>query len=254
MCSVAISASIRSACRSSRSRCSPAACMPTRAVGLVGAHVLDAHAHARAGRPAPATCRGPPRGSGGARCSRRARSGRSARPPRSSAASARSARCAGIHPGWLELSYEQQNKPQALEVKRCREIRCTRPNREASTHNQLLAARIRSVYSPGYERSPDPARPARARAEPRLRPQARLRRLLRPRQAAAVRPGLRHARPAGPRRQGGGRRGRARARARTASATSSPSRARPRSRPGWPSRSSPSRTCRPCCSPRSCWR
>ena len=29
---------------------------------------------------------------------------------------------------------------------------------------------------------------------------------------------------------------------------------RPRSRRGWPSRSSPSRTCRPCCSPRSCSR
>ena len=30
--------------------------------------------------------------------------------------------------------------------------------------------------------------------------------------------------------------------------------ASPRSRRGWPSRSSPSRTCRPCCSPRWCWR
>ena len=81
-----------------------------------------------------------------------------------------------------------------------------------------------------YERTPHPARPAGARAQPRLRPQARLRHLLRPGQAAAVRPGVRDPRPGWP--------GTARsswatpspAPAPTASATSSPSRARPRSR------------------------
>jgi uncharacterized protein YbjT (DUF2867 family) len=48
--------------------------------------------------PVPAGRRGPPRGSGDARCWRRGRSGRSSRFPRNSATSARSARCAGTHP------------------------------------------------------------------------------------------------------------------------------------------------------------
>src|SRR6266513_3393718 len=58
------------------------------------------------------------------------------------------------------------------------------------------------VYASSHERSPDPPRLARAAADPRLRPQARLRHLLRPGEAAAVRPGIRHAQQAGPRRQG----------------------------------------------------
>src|SRR5262249_4122461 len=46
----------------------------------------------------------------------------------------------------------------------------------------VLARRIHPVYIRSGERSPDPARPARTGAEPRIRPQARLRRLLRARQ------------------------------------------------------------------------
>src|SRR5580693_1209758 len=66
------------------------------------------------------------------------------------------------------------------------------------------------MYSLRYECSSDPAGPAGAGAESRLRPQAGLRHLVRPGQAAALRPGLRDVVPAGPRRQGGRRAGRAR--------------------------------------------
>ena len=117
MRSVAISASIRSAWRSSRSRCSPAAARD-HARGWPGRCACPrSRPPSRAGKPVPAACRGPRRGSGGARCWHHGRSARSARPPRSSATSAHSARCAGTHPGWSELSCEQPNTPQALEVK-----------------------------------------------------------------------------------------------------------------------------------------
>src|SRR5579863_9836979 len=62
----------------------------------------------------------------------------------------------------------------------------------------LLSKRILLEYSPGYECSADAARPPRAGAKPRLRPETRLRRVLRPGPAAAVQPGLRDAVPAGP--------------------------------------------------------
>src|SRR5580704_10995918 len=58
------------------------------------------------------------------------------------------------------------------------------------------------MYSLRYECSADAAGPAGAGAESRLRPQAGLRHLVRARQAAALRPGLRDLVPAGPRRHG----------------------------------------------------
>ena len=111
-----------------------------------------------------------------------------------------------------------------------------------------LRAALRGVYTQcilrRYECAPHPPGPARARAEPRLRPQARLRHLLRAGQAAAVRAGLRDARPAGPGRQGRWPARPSRARGRTASATSSPRPGGRRSTRGSPSRPSRSRTCR----------
>src|SRR6266545_4792090 len=95
----------------------------------------------------------------------------------------------------------------------------------------VLAMSIRCVYARGYECSIGPAWVARARAEPRLRPEARLRRLLRSRQAAPVRAGVRHAGQIGQRRQGDARRGGARPDL-NASATPSPRSGGARSRNG----------------------
>src|SRR5579872_5203173 len=82
-----------------------------------------------------------------------------------------------------------------------------RPDGSRPETVELLLKRILLGYSPGYECSADVARPARAWAKPRVRPEARLRRVLRPGQAPALQPGVRDAVPAGQGRQGAGRAG-----------------------------------------------
>src|SRR6266571_3985392 len=80
---------------------------------------------------------------------------------------------------------------------------------------KLLSQRILLEYSLSYECSVDTAWPARAGPEPRIRPETGLRRVLRPRQAAALQPGVRDPVPAGQGRKGGPRTRRAGGRART---------------------------------------
>src|SRR5256885_17134987 len=81
---------------------------------------------------------------------------------------------------------------------------------EAEGYREVLTERIHSLYTESSELgSGDPSWLARAGAEPRLRPQARLRRLLRTGQTPAIRAGVRHPGPAGSRRKGGRRTDRA---------------------------------------------